>query len=29
VMVDRQTLSKTPIPDWIRGRLAPWTIAEP
>jgi acyl-CoA thioester hydrolase len=29
VMVDCQTLSKTPIPDWIRGRLAPWTIEEP
>jgi acyl-CoA thioester hydrolase len=26
VVVDRQTLSKTPIPDWLRERLAPWTI---
>jgi acyl-CoA thioester hydrolase len=26
VVVDRQTLTKTPIPDWLRERLAPWTI---
>jgi acyl-CoA thioester hydrolase len=26
VMVNRQTLTKTPIPDWLRERLAPWTI---
>jgi acyl-CoA thioester hydrolase len=26
VMVDRQTLTKTPVPDWLRERLAPWTI---
>jgi acyl-CoA thioester hydrolase len=25
VLVDRQTLAKTPIPDWIRQGLAPWT----
>ena len=28
VMVDRQTLTKTAIPDWLRERLAPWTLAE-
>jgi acyl-CoA thioester hydrolase len=28
VMVDRQTLTKTAIPDWLRERLAPWTIEE-
>ncbi len=27
VLVDRRTLAKTPIPDWIRERLAPWTAA--
>jgi acyl-CoA thioester hydrolase len=27
VMVGRQTLTKTAIPDWLRERLAPWTIA--
>jgi acyl-CoA thioester hydrolase len=26
VMVDRPTLTTTPIPDWLRERLAPWTI---
>jgi len=26
VMVERQTLTKTPIPAWLRDRLAPWTI---
>lgn len=26
VMVDRQTLGKTAIPDWLREKLAPWTI---
>jgi acyl-CoA thioester hydrolase len=26
VVVDRQTLGKTPIPDWLRGELAPWTV---
>jgi acyl-CoA thioester hydrolase len=25
VMVDRETLAKTPIPDWLRDSLAPWT----
>ncbi len=25
VMVARDDLSKTPIPDWVRGGLAPWT----
>jgi acyl-CoA thioester hydrolase len=28
VMVGRQTLTKTAIPDWLRERLAPWTIAD-
>lgn len=25
VVVDRRTLAKTPIPDWARAGLAPWT----
>jgi acyl-CoA thioester hydrolase len=25
VLVDRQTVAKTPLPDWLRGGLAPWT----
>ena len=27
VFVDRQTLAKAPIPDWLRSGLAPWTAA--
>jgi acyl-CoA thioester hydrolase len=27
VMIDRDTMAKTPIPDWLRGRLEPWTVA--
>ena len=26
VFVDRRTLAKTPIPDWVRSGLAPWTV---
>jgi acyl-CoA thioester hydrolase len=26
VMVDRRTLTKTPIPEWIRAGLAPWSL---
>jgi acyl-CoA thioester hydrolase len=26
VVVDLQTLSKMPIPDWLRGGLAPWLL---
>lgn len=26
VMVDPATLAKTPIPDWVRDGLAPWTV---
>jgi len=26
VLVDLKTLAKTPIPDWMRDRLGPWTI---
>jgi acyl-CoA thioester hydrolase len=26
VMVDRETLTKTPIPDWLRDQLGPWTL---
>jgi acyl-CoA thioester hydrolase len=26
VMVGRQTLTKTAIPDWLREKLAPWTV---
>jgi acyl-CoA thioester hydrolase len=25
VMVDRRSLGKTPIPDWVRAGLEPWT----
>ena len=28
VLVDLETRSKTPIPDWIRSGLAPWTQAD-
>jgi acyl-CoA thioester hydrolase len=28
VLVDRQTLRKTPIPDWTRAGLAPWVMEE-
>jgi hypothetical protein len=24
--VDRTTLAKTPIPDWLRDGLSPWLI---
>ena len=27
VVVDRCTLGKTPIPDWLRDQLVPWTVA--
>jgi acyl-CoA thioester hydrolase len=26
VLVDRETLRKTPIPEWARAGLAPWTV---
>ncbi len=29
VMVDRQALTKTEIPDWVRERLAPWFVESP
>jgi acyl-CoA thioester hydrolase len=29
VVVDLATLTKTPIPEWIRDGLAPWATAEP
>jgi acyl-CoA thioester hydrolase len=25
VLVERETLAKTPIPEWVREALAPWT----
>jgi acyl-CoA thioester hydrolase len=28
VVVDRPALTKTPIPDWLRARLEPWTVEE-
>lgn len=28
VFVAAETLTKTPIPDWARDGLAPWTVAE-
>jgi acyl-CoA thioester hydrolase len=27
VMVSSETLAKTPIPDWLREGLEPWTVA--
>lgn len=27
VMVDRQTMDKTPIPAWLREQLAPWIVS--
>jgi acyl-CoA thioester hydrolase len=26
VLVERESLTKTPIPDWLRDMLAPWTV---
>jgi acyl-CoA thioester hydrolase len=26
VVVDRSTLAKTPIPDWLRSGLSPWLV---
>lgn len=26
VMVDRETLTKTPIPGWLREQLSPWRV---
>jgi acyl-CoA thioester hydrolase len=28
VTVDRNTLAKRPIPDWLRGALSPWLVEE-
>jgi acyl-CoA thioester hydrolase len=28
VLVELATLQKTPIPDWMRDQLAPWTIGQ-
>jgi acyl-CoA thioester hydrolase len=28
VFVDPHTLEKTPIPDWLRAGLEPWTVGE-
>ena len=28
VLVDLSTLKKTPIPDWMREQLGPWTVGE-
>lgn len=28
VLVDRETLSKTPIPDWMRDGLARWVVGD-
>lgn len=29
VLVDRRTVAKTPLPDWLREGIAPWTVEEP
>ncbi len=26
VLVDRRTVAKTPLPDWLRDGLVPWTV---
>ena len=28
VLVEREALTKTPIPDWMRDQLAPWTVEQ-
>jgi acyl-CoA thioester hydrolase len=28
VMVDTETMTKTPIPDWLRAQLGPWTAED-
>jgi acyl-CoA thioester hydrolase len=28
VVVDRETLGKTAVPDWLRDELGPWTVQE-
>jgi acyl-CoA thioester hydrolase len=28
VLVDRETVAKTPIPDWLRDGIEPWVVAE-
>jgi acyl-CoA thioester hydrolase len=28
VLVERRTQSKTPLPDWLRDGIAPWTVSE-
>jgi acyl-CoA thioester hydrolase len=28
VLVDRRTVVKTPLPDWLRDGIAPWTVIE-
>ncbi len=28
VLVERPALTKTPIPDWMRDQLAPWTVEQ-
>ena len=29
VLVDRRTVIKTPLPDWLREGIEPWTVSEP
>ncbi len=28
VLVDRHAMTKTPLPDWLRDGLGPWTVSE-
>jgi acyl-CoA thioester hydrolase len=28
VLVDRGTVAKTPLPDWLREGIAPWTVSD-
>jgi len=28
VLVDLETMTKTPIPDWLRLQLEPWTAGQ-
>lgn len=29
VLVKREALTKTPIPEWMRAELSPWTVEQP
>jgi acyl-CoA thioester hydrolase len=29
VLVDRRTVVKTPLPEWLRNGIEPWTVDQP